>query len=121
MNPLFREEMLMEEPNPEISRDRRYNFLCLAWVATIVLTFPGILLPWLFPAGLFRLFGMRETDVIGHWWFAIGWMVYVTFTVAACLTRRKRAYFIIYTILCILLALNIVGCRAFWSEFRGIQ
>ena len=111
----------MEAPEPEITRDRKYNLLALAWAAVAVLTFPGIFIPTLFPAGLFRIFGIRESDAIGRSYLAIGWLVYVALTVAACLTRRKRTYFIIYTILCVLLVVNIVGCRAFWSDFRGIQ
>lgn len=111
----------MKAPQPEISRNRKYNLLAIAWGAVAVLTFPGIFFPTLFPAGLFRLFGIRENDVVGHSCLAIGWLVYVTLTVAACLSRRKRTYFVIYTALCVLLAMNVVGCRAFWSDFRGIQ
>ena len=86
-----------------------------------VLTFPGIFLPTFFPAGFFRVFGYRENDVIGRSHLVIGWLAYVALTVGACLSRRKRTYFIIYTILCVLLAINVVGCRAFWSDFRRIQ
>jgi hypothetical protein len=86
-----------------------------------VLTFPGILMPFYFPAGFFRVFGVPETDAIGHSFLPVGWLVYLVLTVAACLSRRKRYYFIVYTILCLLLAINVVGCRAFWSGFRGIQ
>jgi hypothetical protein len=111
----------MEAGNWEIPRNRRYSLLAIAWAAVAVLTFPGIFFPALFPAGLFRVFGVRENDVIGHSYLAFGWLAYVVLTVAACLSRRRRTYFIIYTILCVLLAINIVGCRAFWSDFRGIQ
>lgn len=111
----------MEAGEPEISCNRRYNFLAIAWGAVAVLTFPGIFFPTLFPAGFFRVFGIHENDVIGHSSLAIGWLVYVALTVGACLCRRKRNYFIIYTILCVLLAINVAGCRAFWSDFRTIQ
>jgi len=77
--------------------------------------------PQFFPAGLFRIFGVKETDTIDHSLVAIGWVVYVLLTVAACLVHRKRTYFIIYTILCILLALNIAGCRAFFSDLSHVQ
>jgi len=111
----------MKVPRPEISRDRRYNLLLGAWAAVVVLTFPGVLFPTLLPAGLFRILGIRENDVIGHSYLGIGWLVYAALTVGACLSRRRRTYFIIYAILCILLAINVVGCRAFWSDFRAIR
>jgi hypothetical protein len=111
----------MEDPKSEIPPSRRHNLVCYAWLATVVLTFPGIFYFQCFPAGLFRLFGMRENDVIGHSWLAMGWLLYVVLTVAACLTRRKRAYFIVYTVLCVLLALNTIGCRCFWSDLSHVH
>ena len=111
----------MEPSEQEIARKRRYSLLAVAWAAVAVLTFPGILFPTLFPAGLFRVFGVRENDVIGHRYLAIGWLMYAGITMAACLSSRKRTYFIIYSILCLLLIINTVGCRVFWSDFRGVQ
>jgi hypothetical protein len=114
--------MMSEKPESEITRDRRLNLLCIPWVAVIVLTFPGVFMfPQLFPVGLFRMFGMKVNDTIDHAWIIVGWLVYVVLTVAACLSRRKRVYFIIYTILCILLALNIAGCRTFYLDMKQVH
>ena len=111
----------MQEPNTEISRDRRYNLLCIPWVLTIVVTFPGIFYPLFFPVGLFRLLGVPETKSIDQAHLLIGgWLVYIGLTAAACLSKRKRAYFIFYGLLCALLALNSFGCRAFWSDLHNI-
>ena len=112
----------MEKPSPEISPDRRYNLLCIPWILTAVVTFPGVLHPLFFPAGLYRLFGIRETDAFEHgWWLLFGWLAYIGLTVAACFSRRKRTYFAVYAVLCVFLALNSVGCRAFWSEMSHVE
>jgi hypothetical protein len=107
-----------------ITRDGRYKLLIVAGLAVAVLTFPGIIflpasLPKL-PVGLLRLFGFNENQVNPAWSEAI-WFVYIVLIVSACLTPRKRRYFIIYTILCIILALNVVGCRIFWADFSHIE
>jgi hypothetical protein len=93
----------------------------LAWLVVVVLTLPGILYPIFFPAGLFRIFGVPENEATDHPGRVIGWVIYFGLTVATCLSRRKVVYFVLYAILCILLSLNVVGCRAFWSDFREIH
>jgi tellurium resistance protein TerD len=102
----------MQTSSTDISQGRRYKLLCIPWVVTIAVTFPGILAgPQFLPAGLYRLLGVPD------WWLGVGWLAYLVLSVAACLSRRRLTYFIVYTVLCVLLALNCVGCRAFWSEF----
>jgi hypothetical protein len=109
----------MQTSSTDISQGRRYKLLCIPWVVTIAVTFPGILFgPQFLPAGLYRLLGVRET--VEHeygLWLGVGWLAYLVLTVAACLSRRRLTYIVVYTVLCVLLALNCVGCRAFWSEF----
>ena len=112
----------MEDNDSEMSRGRRLNLLCIPWALTVVATFPGIFYPFLLPAGLYRLFGIRETDSITNgWWLAMGWLVYIGLTVAAVILRRRVGYWIVYGVLCLLLALNCVGCRAFWSDLSQIR
>jgi hypothetical protein len=113
----------MQSSIPEISKDRRYKLICIPWLVTTLATFPGILFgPHLLPAGLYRLFGVRENQMLEHgWWLGLGWLVYIALSVGACLSRRERTYFIVYVVLCLLLALNCVGCRAFWSDFSRIH
>ncbi len=102
----------MQTSSTDISQGRRYKLLCIPWLVTIAVTFPGILAgPQFLPAGLYRLLGVPD------WWLGVGWLAYLALSVAACMSRRRLTYFIVYTVLCVLLALNCVGCRAFWSEF----
>jgi hypothetical protein len=113
---------MMPKPQNEISRNRRYNLLCIPWTAAVVLTFPGVFMfPQFFPAGFFRFLGVKEADAIARSWVVLGWMIYLGLTIAACLSRRRISYFIVYSVLCVLIALNIAGCRAFLSDFRGVQ
>jgi hypothetical protein len=52
-------------------------------------------------------FGPSDYDLA----IALGWPVYGALTVVGILQRRRARYFIIYGILCVLLALNVVGCH----------
>ena len=94
------------------------SLLGVAWGVTIVMTYPGIMVPQYFPAGLCRLFGAHEEERAGRGLLFGGWLVYIVLTVASCLSKRKLTYFIVYSMLCALLVLNILGCRAFWYEFN---
>src|SRR5688572_6196195 len=100
-----------EAPTAKISPARKFDLLMLAWFATLVLTFPGLLMPYLFPLGLYRIFAGKESYTHQPW-MSIGWLFYCIITVAACLSRRRRTYFILFTVLCIFLVLNIIGCRS---------
>ncbi|MEK7781891.1 MAG: hypothetical protein AAB370_10375 [Verrucomicrobiota bacterium] len=109
------------EANAEISFGRRFGFVVIAWVLTAVATYPGIMYPPAFPAGLFVVFGMGETNPLRQWWIIIGWIVYFTLTFAALLSRRENRYFIIFALLCVLLLLNSAGCRVMMTEFKDIH
>ncbi len=109
--------LLMEIPRNEISPERRCNLLSIPWAATAVLTLPGVLHPQFLPAGLLIFFGMPANKALDHGsWLLIGWLLYLMLTAAACLSRRKRKYFIVYSVLCVVLAVNTVGCRMYWSN-----
>ena len=112
----------MKKSKSEIGRDLRFSLLLIPWMTVVVLTFPGaFMFPQFFPAGFLRVFRVKETDAIDHSWVVVGWAVYFLLTAGACLSGQKRNYFIIYGILCILLALNIAGCRAFLSDLRDVH
>jgi hypothetical protein len=66
INTLLGDFTRMEDNGKEISRDQRLNLLCIPWGLTVVVTFPGIFYPLFLPAGLYRLFGIQETDAIGQ-------------------------------------------------------
>jgi hypothetical protein len=112
----------MAKADAEIPRNRRYGLLCIPWGLTIVATFPGIIYPRFFPAGLYRLFGVPETYSMDRGGLILaGWAVYIWLTFVASICKGKLSYFIFYSVLCVLLALNSVGCRLFWSDFSHIH
>lgn len=77
-----------------------------------------------FPLGLFTFFGVIKsstsesaTDLLT----GLGWIMYLVLTVLASRTKSKRAYFALYTVLCIALILNVVGCRAVLDELKDLH
>jgi hypothetical protein len=72
----------------------------------------------MFPYGLLALFVPKDWDppinevVI----LVTAWALYVVLTVVGLLQRRRVRYFIVFGILCILLALNVVGCHVMLNE-----
>ena len=99
-------------------------FYALAWsVALAILAIPTFHLAglsgwlWLgfFPAGLFGfmlspssyqkiLRSLLSSPVV------IGWMLYAVLTALALFQNRRSRFWILYGILCALLALNVAGC-----------
>jgi hypothetical protein len=103
----------MEEPEQALSLGRKFAFFLLAWIATAILMFPVSLYnPVLFPIGLVPMVGASEEQVRHSWVLKVGWLLYAGLMAGACISRRKRTYFIIYAIFCLLLIVNIIGCRA---------
>ena len=81
-----------------------------------------------FPAGLFTFFLSEEGGIkllmvtgMGIVPTLIGWMIYVMLSVRMALTRRKLTFFILYSIFCILLAMNVVGCKKTLHAAAGIH
>ena len=112
---------LMEEPE-KISQESRRAFLVAAWliagIATVVanlLVAPlAILFVWMFPYGLFRL--IFRPDQMNHGqldFVAIfgGWFLFGIISVFTYLQSRKVRFLAAYALLCVLLALNVVGCN----------
>lgn len=96
-----------------LSLGRKCAFFLLAWVVTAVLMFPVTLYDsTLFPSGLWPMIGAGEEEVRHSWILKAGWLLYAGLLVGACVSRRKRTYFVIYAVFCVLLIVNIVGCRA---------
>jgi hypothetical protein len=42
---------------------------------------------------------------------AIGWVPYIALSASALLARKRNAYFVVYSLLCMLLIFNVVGCN----------
>ena len=109
------------EVDAEISLRRRIGLVITAWIATAVLTFPGIMHPPSLPAGLLVFVGMGEANPMTQPLLIIGWIVYITLTLSALLSRRKNTYSTIFTVLCVLLLLNSAGCRLMMAGFGDIH
>ena len=88
----------------------------------LLLAFP------LFPLGLlFGIPGLQATGpqpptgpqnvvAVFFWLSAAGWLIYLTVSLTALLTKRRVLFFIFYGILCCLLVLNVRGCQVFLKQ-----
>jgi hypothetical protein len=108
-----------EDRRSGISARRKVTLWLAAWTVAMVATqvplpfalwAPGTFL--LFPVGLFRcLLPSSFTPSDYNLAAALGWPVYFALTMAALLQSRRTRYFVVYGILCVLLATNVVGCQ----------
>jgi len=87
-------------------------------VSTPSLSFEGVKTLPLFPIGILLLF-KPKIDVTFPM-IAILWLNYLAITVATILADRRRTKTIIFSILLVLLLLNIAGCRQTWSAVSTI-
>jgi hypothetical protein len=53
--------------------------------------------------------------------FLFGWFLYLNLTIVALCSRPRVLYFAFYVILCILLILNVVGCRQMDLNFNDLH
>jgi hypothetical protein len=112
----------MPENTGDISRSRRFVLLFIAWLVTAIATIPFTVYPIFFPIGLGRLLGEQTIGASAKsWYMLVGWSVYIALTIGAYLSRRRLIYFILYFVLCLLLALNCVGCREIMSDIGSIK
>ncbi len=104
----------------EISENRRVLLLLAAWVVTLFATLASglvrsvqdfVLGVYLFP-GMFIFLARNHAPPERAWPILLGWLIYLSITIAASLTSNRRLYFGLYTLLCLLLALNIIGCHS---------
>jgi hypothetical protein len=69
---------------------------------------------WTFPIGLIALVCPQVRQLqIGEFsgYLLAGWVLYIALTAVGLFQRRRLGYFIVYSILCLLLILNAVGCN----------
>jgi hypothetical protein len=111
----------MEDIKTISPKSRRW--LCFAaWVVAVVaMVIPdprdaplGILFAWTFPLGIFRLIfspDERFGEAFGVAILIGGWLFYGYLTILTLSQSRKGRFIIIYAVLCIILALNVVGCN----------
>lgn len=95
----------------------RCKLALAAWVLTalcMTVPIPGVLMSfWLFPIGILRFvyhfkFKFDQEDITS---IAIGWLCYIVLTVAVMATRRRTCFVLLYIILCVALAMNVIGCH----------
>lgn len=99
---------------PGISMGRKLALLAAAWGVTLIASLASgqvasardfVQAVVLFP---FATLGFVRVP----WAYPlVGWVLYLSITTAAALTPKRRWYFGLYALLCILLALNVVGCH----------
>jgi len=95
----------------------------IAWLVALAASMPsisseGLMTLPLFPIGILLLF-KPKIDVTFPM-IAILWLHYLAITAATLLTEKRRPKTIIFSILVILLLLNIAGCRQTWSAVSRI-
>ncbi len=107
----------------EVSLRKRLGSLVSAWVVALVASAvavpsgsPGLaLLAFMFPIGwtffLLGPLGLLKPDYGLYLGSLCGWAVYGALTATALLTNKRRIYVKIFTALCVLLLLNLVGCN----------
>jgi len=107
------------EPKPSIRFAYRLGLLVTAWLGVFaVLGAPGGLF-LAFPLGLFRAFGI-DAGMRGDDFMSLGWVLYGALCVALLVVSQRRAFLILFAVLCVLLSLNIGGCLLMINEFgRG--
>ncbi len=111
---------------PEQIRFRLRALLVLAaWIIAAIATvspYASLLkspsLFFLFPYGLMTflvwLMGWRAQQA-PH--FLFGWGLYLVLTAVGLASGRRRLYFVIYTLLCLFLFLNTVGCHMMFHGY----
>jgi hypothetical protein len=110
----------MEYPET-IPQQQRRSFLSAAWIiagaATLILNLLvsplALLFAWMFPLGVFRLlFSPDDRSILAYETPMLlgGWVFYGCVTIFALSQDRRRRFFITFGILCLVLALNVLGC-----------
>jgi hypothetical protein len=46
-----------------------------------------------------------------------GWLMYIALTLASVLTGKRLGYLFLYTLLCFLLLLNVIGCHMMFHGY----
>jgi hypothetical protein len=90
----------------------------LAAIATVGTGLGYLLYAWMFPSGLVTLFAPKDWDppISETIILILSWAIYVGLTAYGLWQNRRVRYFIVFGILCVLLALNVAGCRVALSQ-----
>jgi len=115
--------------NQPVSATVKGYFVCGAWgmviLATLALKPAYLLTAPAFPLGLLALFPNGESKAVIGWITGIplfiGWGIYGLLFWTISRTSKKGTFFLIYLILCAILALNIAGCKRSLDAAARIQ
>ncbi len=78
----------------------------------LLLLVDGLIFFPLFPFGLFTVFGVGVGSRLSVLLMTVlGWGVYALLTFLAYTARKRFRYFLLYGIFCLVLILNVTGCR----------
>lgn len=117
------EEKSSEE---QISRFWKWGLWYGAWIVVALLMNPVNLPAFIyFPLGLVALFPRGDEQAIvlamHSWPRFVGWVIYLLFAVGISRTRKRTTFITIYSILCLVLVLNVVGCKKVLEALSGIH
>ena len=120
----------MAESTQELisSRDKRQLWLGAWAVVAFVGMVPHpsqLLMAPFFPIGLLALLPGGDEKTITAWMqgfpCVLGWVVYALFSAMLFRIRKRDAFFLFYALFCIILALNMVGCKKAFEAAAGIH
>ena len=118
-----------EPENTSLCKSERWQLWGLAWgvvfIVTLITNPASILAAPFLPLGLLAVCPGGETAAIKAWMFGIGtsilgWMFYAVLSAGMALAKRAT-FMAMYIILCIALALNLVGCHKMLTEAQAIH
>ncbi|SRR6266478_1048046 len=128
----------MQELNPDtnaksidegISRCSKWLLWLLPWCVIVpVMGIHNVPAAPYFPIGMFTFFLSPENGItlfmiggMGIFPSLVGWMIYILLSARIALTSRRIPFFAFYSIFCILLILNVIGCKKIMEVAAGIQ
>jgi hypothetical protein len=120
---------MKEAENELISTTSKARLWFVAWVGVALasmIPYPSqLLLAPFFPVGLLALLPRGENKAITGWMLmypsVIGWCLYIFLSVILFRIRKKDAFLIFYIFFCVMLALNVVGCKKTLGAVAGIH
>lgn len=120
---------MRQGPEEPISSRSKWLLLIGAWVLVVCVSmvpYPSqILLAPFFPAGLMALLPHGDEKAIAAWMRAfpciVGWVFYVFVSIGLIRAKRKSDFVLSYGLLCVVLAMNVVGCKKVLGAAAGIH
>jgi ribosomal protein L40E len=104
--------------NDPMTSSDKWRLWLGAWflvvLAALIINPSSILATPFFPIGLLVWLPKGEETAIAGWMmgaWVIGWIFYLLFSVIMFKTKKAGPFFIMFSMFCILLILNVVGCQ----------